>query len=76
MTRLEYELIRQDVSDTKAAAVVDKVSSTIGAWKKRKSAPSLPDSITLCQHLGIEDVTTLLDEVDAQGNLIEQPVTA
>lgn len=75
MTRLDYEMTRLGMNNMKLGEHIEKTSQTIAMYRKRESEPSYSDSVKIADFMRLP-LESLFDEVDAQGNLIEQPVTA
>jgi DNA-binding XRE family transcriptional regulator len=75
MTRLEYEMTRLGMKNKVLAEFLGKTEQSIGNYRERKSEPSYSDSVKIADFMRLP-LETIFDEVDAQGNLIEQPVNA
>jgi transcriptional regulator with XRE-family HTH domain len=75
MKRLDYEMNRKGMNNKGLAGHIDKNPQTVGLYRSGESSPSYEDAQKIAEFVGI-DFTTMFDEVDTEGNLIEQPITA
>lgn len=73
MNRLNYIMTRLGMKNVKLGEAVGKTAGTIGSYRLGETKPDIDVAMKIADFLNIE-VTSLLDEVDENGQLVTEEI--